>query len=77
MQHLALARDGHHLRGAEAARAAASQFMPTPGTLLRRAARSGSRSCGIEQIDEDIAVLRELEILVDGDERHATCCRSS
>jgi 4-hydroxyphenylpyruvate dioxygenase len=45
-------------------------FMPTPGTyydmLPERIAKSG-----IAAIDEDIATLRELEILVDGDHHHA------
>jgi 4-hydroxyphenylpyruvate dioxygenase len=45
-------------------------FMPTPGTyydmLPERIATSG-----IEKIDEDLGVLRELEILVDGDHHHA------
>jgi 4-hydroxyphenylpyruvate dioxygenase len=45
-------------------------FMPTPGTyydaLPERIARSG-----IQRIDEDIATLRDLEILVDGDRDHA------
>jgi 4-hydroxyphenylpyruvate dioxygenase len=45
-------------------------FMPTPGTyydmLPERIAKSG-----IVAIDEDIATLRELEILVDGDHHHA------
>jgi 4-hydroxyphenylpyruvate dioxygenase len=45
-------------------------FMPTPGTyydmLPDRIAQSG-----IKQIDEDLATLRELEVLVDGDHFHA------
>jgi 4-hydroxyphenylpyruvate dioxygenase len=45
-------------------------FMPTPGSyydmLPERIATSG-----IDKIDEDISVLRELEILVDGDHHHA------
>jgi 4-hydroxyphenylpyruvate dioxygenase len=45
-------------------------FMPTPGSyfdmLPERIAKSG-----IQKIDEDIATLRELEILVDGDHHHA------
>jgi 4-hydroxyphenylpyruvate dioxygenase len=45
-------------------------FMPTPGTyydmLPERIAKSG-----IEEIEEDIEILRELEILVDGDHHHA------
>jgi 4-hydroxyphenylpyruvate dioxygenase len=45
-------------------------FMPTPGTyydmLPERIAKSG-----IKEIDEDIKLLRELEILIDGDHHHA------
>jgi 4-hydroxyphenylpyruvate dioxygenase len=45
-------------------------FMPTPGSyydmLPERIAKSG-----IDKIDEDLATLRELEILVDGDHHHA------
>jgi len=45
-------------------------FMPTPGTyydmLPERIAKSG-----IKEIDEDLGVLRDLEILVDGDHFHA------
>lgn len=45
-------------------------FMPTPGAyydmLPERIARTG-----IEKIDEDLNILRELEILVDGDHHHA------
>jgi 4-hydroxyphenylpyruvate dioxygenase len=45
-------------------------FMPTPGSyydmLPERIAKSG-----IKQIDEDLKILRDLEILVDGDHHHA------
>ena len=45
-------------------------FMPTPGTyydmLPERIAKSG-----IKEIDEDLGVLRDLEILIDGDHFHA------
>jgi 4-hydroxyphenylpyruvate dioxygenase len=51
-------------------RAAGVGFMPTPGSyydmLPDRIARSG-----IQMIDEDLGILRELEILVDGDHHHA------
>ena len=51
-------------------RGAGVTFMPTPGSyydmLPARIARSG-----IATIDEDLAILRELEILVDGDHHHA------
>src|SRR4051812_28666002 len=45
-------------------------FMPTPGSyydmLPERIAKTG-----IKEIDEDIKILRELEILLDGDHHHA------
>jgi 4-hydroxyphenylpyruvate dioxygenase len=51
-------------------RARGVTFMPTPGTyydaLPERIARSG-----IGAIDEDLATLRELAVLVDGDHHHA------
>jgi 4-hydroxyphenylpyruvate dioxygenase len=51
-------------------RSAGVTFMPTPGSyfdmLPKRIADSG-----IATIDEDLATLRELEILVDGDHHHA------
>ncbi|HWO26711.1 MAG TPA: VOC family protein [Kofleriaceae bacterium] len=51
-------------------RATNVSFMPTPGSyydmLPERIARSG-----IQKIDEDLGILRELEILVDGDHHHA------
>ncbi len=47
-------------------RAAGLQFMPTPGTYYD-ALPQRIREMGLERIDEDLAVLRELEILVDGD----------
>lgn len=50
-------------------RQAGVTFMPTPGSyyelLPERIAKSG-----IGKIDEDIAILQELEILVDGAEQH-------
>jgi len=49
-------------------RARGIQFMPTPGTYYEMLpARLGR--LGIERIDEDISTLRDLEILVDGEER--------
>ena len=41
------------------------------GQLLRHAARAASRRAASSTIDEDLATLRELEILVDGDHHHA------
>jgi len=42
------------------------EFMPTPGTYYD-ALPERLRRLGVGSIDEDIAVLRDLEILVDGD----------
>jgi 4-hydroxyphenylpyruvate dioxygenase len=51
-------------------RSAGVTFMPTPGSYydLLPARIAGS---GIGAIDEDLAILRELQILVDGDHHHA------
>jgi len=69
VQHVALTV-GDIIEAVKGLRAAGVTFMPTPGTyydlLPERIARSG-----IESIDEDIGVLRDLEILVDGDHHHA------
>lgn len=45
-------------------------FMPTPGSYYDLLPERLQRT-GIGAIDEDIAVLRDLEILVDGDHHHA------
>ncbi len=45
-------------------------FMPTPGTYYEMLPDRIQKS-GIEKIDEDLSILRELEILVDGDHHHA------
>ncbi len=47
-------------------RARGLQFMPTPGAYYD-ALPERIRRLGIGSIDEDVALLRELEILVDGD----------
>jgi 4-hydroxyphenylpyruvate dioxygenase len=47
-------------------RARGVEFMPTPGTYYDALPERLSR-LGVGAIDEDLAVLRELEILVDGD----------
>jgi 4-hydroxyphenylpyruvate dioxygenase len=69
VQHVAFTV-GDILSAVRALRANDVTFMPTPGTyydmLPERIAKSG-----IDKIDEDIATLRELEILVDGDHHHA------
>jgi 4-hydroxyphenylpyruvate dioxygenase len=46
------------------------QFMPTPGTYYD-ALPERIKMLGIKQIDEDVKVLRDLEILVDGDKEHS------
>jgi len=46
------------------------QFMPTPGTYYD-VLEERLRKMGVGSIDEDLSVLRELEILVDGDREHA------
>lgn len=45
-------------------------FMPTPGSYYDMLP-ARIESSGIKKIDEDINILRELEILVDGDHDHA------
>ena len=45
-------------------------FMPTPGSYYDMLPERIEKS-GIKAIDEDLAVLRDLEILVDGDHDHA------
>jgi 4-hydroxyphenylpyruvate dioxygenase len=45
-------------------------FMPTPGSYYDMLPERIEKS-GIAKIDEDIATLRDLEILVDGDHHHA------
>ncbi len=69
VQHVALTVDDI-VTAVRGLRQAGVTFMPTPGSyyelLPARIAQSG-----IGKIDEDIAILRELEILVDGAEHHA------
>ena len=45
-------------------------FMPTPGTYYDALPERIEKS-GIKKIDEDIDLLRELEVLIDGDHHHA------
>jgi len=45
-------------------------FMPTPGSYYDMLP-DRIKASGIDEIDEDLATLRELEILVDGDHHHA------
>jgi 4-hydroxyphenylpyruvate dioxygenase len=69
VQHVALSV-GDILTTVRQLRAAGVAFMSTPGSyydlLPERIVQSG-----IGKIDEDIAKLRELEILIDGDHEHA------
>jgi 4-hydroxyphenylpyruvate dioxygenase len=51
-------------------RAAGVEFMPTPGTYYD-ALPERLRTLGVDEIDEDIDVLRGLEVLVDGDHHRA------
>jgi 4-hydroxyphenylpyruvate dioxygenase len=44
--------------------------MPTPGSYYDLLPERIEKS-GIEKIDEDINILRDLEILIDGDAHHA------
>jgi len=46
------------------------EFMPTPGTYYDALPDRLNRM-KVKRIDEDIDVLRELEILVDGDKEHS------
>ena len=51
-------------------RAAGVTFMPTPGSYYDLLPERIEKS-GIKKIDEDINILRDLEILIDGDAHHA------
>jgi 4-hydroxyphenylpyruvate dioxygenase len=51
-------------------RANGVSFMPTPGSYYDMLPERIERS-GIKKIDEEISLLRELEVLVDGDHDHA------
>jgi 4-hydroxyphenylpyruvate dioxygenase len=65
VQHLALSvKDIVHC--VRELRARGLEFMPTPGTYYD-ALPERLKKMGVGSIDEDIAVLRDLEILVDGD----------
>jgi 4-hydroxyphenylpyruvate dioxygenase len=67
VQHVALTV-GDILSSVRGLKARGIQFMPTPGTyydmLPARLAK-----LGIEKIDEDVSVLKDLEILVDGEDK--------
>jgi 4-hydroxyphenylpyruvate dioxygenase len=51
-------------------RARGLEFMPTPDTYYD-ALPAHLERLGVGKIDEDLSVLRELEILVDGDKQHS------
>jgi len=51
-------------------RAGGVTFMPTPGSYYDMLPERIQKS-GIDKIDEDLATLRELEVLIDGDHHHA------
>jgi 4-hydroxyphenylpyruvate dioxygenase len=51
-------------------RASGVTFMPTPGSYYDMLPERISKS-GIGKIDEDIATLRDLQVLIDGDHHHA------
>ncbi|WP_437671071.1 4-hydroxyphenylpyruvate dioxygenase family protein [Sorangium sp. So ce131] len=65
VQHVALAVDDILLTVREM-RARGVEFMPTPAAYYDLLPER-LRQLGVDQIDEDVAALRELEILVDGD----------
>ncbi|MGE5185937.1 MAG: 4-hydroxyphenylpyruvate dioxygenase family protein [Acidobacteriota bacterium] len=69
VQHVALTV-GDILPAVRELRANGVTFMPTPGSYYDMLPERIEKS-GIKKIDEDIAVLRDLEILVDGDHHHA------
>lgn len=69
VQHLALTVQDI-ISAVRGLRAAGADFMPTPGTYYD-VLPERIRRMGINQIDEDVDVLRELEILVDGDKDHS------
>ncbi|WP_437935018.1 4-hydroxyphenylpyruvate dioxygenase family protein [Sorangium sp. So ce341] len=65
VQHVALAVDDI-LAAVRAMRARGVEFMPTPAAYYDLLPERLQR-LGVGQLDEDVAVLRELEVLVDGD----------
>jgi 4-hydroxyphenylpyruvate dioxygenase len=69
VQHVALTV-GDIISAVRGLRAANVTFMPTPPSYYEMLPERIEKS-GIKTIDEDLAVLRDLEILVDGDHNHA------
>jgi 4-hydroxyphenylpyruvate dioxygenase len=69
VQHVALTV-GDIVGAVRALRGNGVTFMPTPGSYYDMLPERITKS-GIKEIDEDLSILRELEILVDGDHHHA------
>jgi 4-hydroxyphenylpyruvate dioxygenase len=69
VQHVALTV-GNIVEAVRGLRANGVTFMPTPPSYYDLLPERIQRT-GIEVIDEDLATLRDLEILVDGDHHHA------
>jgi len=69
VQHVALTV-GDILGAVRGLRASGVSFMPTPASYYDMLPERIENS-GIKRIDEDINVLRELEVLLDGDHDHA------
>ncbi|MBA3452690.1 MAG: VOC family protein [Deltaproteobacteria bacterium] len=69
VQHVALTV-GDILGAVRGLRTSGVSFMPTPGSYYDMLPERIEKS-GIKSIDEDIHVLRELEVLLDGDHHHA------
>ncbi len=69
VQHVAMTV-GHIINAVEGLRQSGVSFMPTPGSYYDMLPARIEKS-GIAKIDEEIAVLRSLGILVDGDHHHA------
>ncbi len=67
VQHVALAVTDI-LSAVRGMRAGGIQFMPTPGTYYDMLPER-LRRLGVERIEEDVSTLRDLEVLVDGEER--------
>ncbi|HSK03078.1 MAG TPA: VOC family protein [Kofleriaceae bacterium] len=69
VQHVALTV-GDIIGAVKGLRAAGVTFMPTPGAYYEMLPERIARS-GIGKIDEELSILRDLEILVDGAHHHA------
>jgi len=69
VQHVALTV-GDIVTAVKDLRGAGVSFMPTPGSYYDMLPARIEQT-GIKAIDEDIAILRDLQILVDGDHDHA------